>query len=151
MKKAFKIFLVFIGFIAILLLWYDQSRSFYCLDNERCVTVWKRIGGTCYVIPTKYYGIIKSSDNFIKTTNTSDLDVIWESPNYIIVAVDNKTEIINKNLKEFSIVNYNFAKSYNDSLYTFFDGEYLRYKNDVDYISIDIKESYARDKDGKKL
>jgi hypothetical protein len=42
-------------------------------------------------------------------------------------------------------------KKNNDSLFTYFDGKYNRYKRNVNYISLFIQENYAIDKDGRKL
>ncbi|MFC3197061.1 hypothetical protein ACFOET_05500 [Parapedobacter deserti] len=133
-----------------LLVWFDQSRSFYCLSENKCVTVWKRLGNKCYIVPGKYYGIFKPSDNYIKTTNTGYVDVIFLNDISLLVDIEDNAKIIRhpgKNLIEL----YSNNKAVNDSLYTYFDGKYHKYKNEVEYISIDIKENYAINKAGRKL
>ena len=146
-------FLVFIIVIISLAIWFGESRKFFCLDQGMCITVWKTYNNVCYVIPGKYYGFFKpSSLNYIKTTNLSDLDIIWpDNLSNIIANVDNETKIINQSSKVSLIINYNLDKKYNDSLFTFFDGKYHRYKKDITYISIFIRENYATDKDGRHL
>ncbi len=58
MKKILKFLLVSATIIGILFIWYDQSRSFFKATNGEYITMWKRYGGTCYLIPGKYYGIL---------------------------------------------------------------------------------------------
>lgn len=150
MKKISVIFLIIILFI---LIWYGESRKFFCLEGDKCVTVWKTYNNVCYIVPGKYYGIVRpSSYNYIQTTNINDLDIIWKvNSDSIIVNSDDTTFIVNNSSKGIKIIKYNLNKKYNDSLLTSFDGKYHRYKKDVDYVSIFIKENYAIDKNGNKL
>jgi len=46
--------------ITLLVTWFGESRKFFCLEDGNCVTVWKTFNG-CYIIPGKYYGIVKPS------------------------------------------------------------------------------------------
>jgi hypothetical protein len=152
MNKKVKILILILAIPCGLIIWFDQSRSFYCTSEGRCVTVWKRIGGKCYVIPDKFFGVMKPSDNFIETINHSNMGIIWNYKNQCIVSTtDENAMIFNKDKTEIYILNYNLNKAYNDSVYMYFDGTYPRYKKDVNFISIDILEGYAKDKDGKKL
>lgn len=124
--------------------YYKQSRDFYCLLGDRCVTVWKHVGGLCYVIPGKYYGITKPQDDYILTTNASSLDVIWEgSGPEIIVSMDEKSKIINTS-KEVLLQDYNLRKAHYDSLFTYFDGTYKRYKKTTDFISLSSRKTTLR-------
>ena len=50
-EKIFKILIVLVCFIAGLFLWFDQSRSFFKATNGEYITMWKRYGGACYLIP----------------------------------------------------------------------------------------------------
>ena len=139
--------------IVLTLIWYGESRKFFCLDKGRCVTVWKTYNDVCYIIPGKYYGLLKpSSANYIQTTNLSDVDIIWQrGSSGMIVSVDDNSKIINQSSEQDKIVNYNIHKMYYDSLFTYFDGKYRRYNKGLDYMSIFIKENYATDKEGKHL
>jgi hypothetical protein len=148
-----KILLAFLVLLILFLAWYGESRKFFCLGNGRCITVWKTYNNTCYIIPGKYYGLIKpSSHSYLKTTNTNTLDIIWEANlNSIIVNADDKSFTVNNFPKSIQIVRYDLNKKNNDSLFTYFDGKYNRYKRNVNYISLFIQENYAIDKDGRKL
>lgn len=147
-----KIFLSIFLILTLWLIWLDQNRSFYCLDNNKCITVWKRIGGSCFVIPGKYYGVIKPSDNYILTTNTSMLDIIWEKePSHIIVSKDETSEIKNNSRDKIHIEDYQVKKEHYDSIYTFFDGRILRYKKETVFMSLFIVDNYATDSSGNKL
>jgi hypothetical protein len=80
------------------------------------------------------------------------LDIIWEANlNSIIVNADDKSFTVNNFPKSIQIVRYDLNKKNNDSLFTYFDGKYNRYKRNVNYISLFIQENYAIDKDGRKL
>lgn len=152
MKKTIRILLVIFSILTVLIIWFDQSRTFYCLDNNKCITVWKRIGGSCFVIPGKYYGIIKPSDNYIITSNASDMDVVWEKdPSHVIVSMDEGSKIVNNSRNEITITDYKAKKKYNDSLYMSFDGTYLRHRKGTDFIILFIKENYAVDNYGNKM
>ncbi|MCY1518567.1 hypothetical protein D9M68_532880 [compost metagenome] len=151
MKRRWKIILIIFLVIGLGLVWFGESRKFYCLDNDRCVTVWKTYNNTCYIIPGKYYGILKSADNYIQTTNIDNVDIIWSTEKNVLVAGGASLKIVNNDSTELKMNNYKSNKSYNDILYLDFDGNYHRYKKNVNYISLSIKENYARVQGGKKL
>lgn len=145
-KKLIKNISLLLFLVAIILVAIDQTRSFYCLSNNKCVTVWKRLGNKCYVIPGKYYGILKPTDDYVKTANTNSITIIWLDNNSWLIDADKNVEIFNDSTHSTLIQLYNNEKSYNDSLYTYFDGKYQKYKKNVNYMSIDIKENYVLDK-----
>src|ERR1700720_4395948 len=66
-------------FIILALIWYGESRKFFCLNNGKCVTVWKTYNNVCYIIPGRYYGIIRPSDNFIESSNNNFLTIYFTS------------------------------------------------------------------------
>jgi len=145
-KRLIKNISLFLLLIAVVLIVLDQKRSFYCLSNNRCVTVWKRLGNKCYVIPGKYYGIFEPTDDYVKTTNTNSITIIWLDDNSWLIDANKNVEIFNDSTNSALIQLYNNKTSYNDSLYTYFDGKYQKYKRNVNFISIDIKENYVLDK-----
>ncbi|AMR34234.1 hypothetical protein A0256_23670 [Mucilaginibacter sp. PAMC 26640] len=150
MKKAL-LLLIILLFAAIV--WRVEYRSFYYLKNGKCVTVWKAYDGLCYIIPRKYNGVLKpSAESYLVTPYTKGLDIIWQenSNNIIANLEDEKNQIIHNCPSGIQIANYNLNKRYNDSLYLYFDGEYYRYKKNVDYLTLNIKEEYAYDKKGKR-
>ncbi len=131
-------------------------RSFYCLSKDKCITVWETRDNSTFIILGKYNSSTTPSDDYIKLINiTNAVDwyasVIFTKDDKLLVdVVDDNTKVISQSSKG-TIELYNNIKTLNDSLYTYFDGNYRRYKNDVEYISIDIKENYATDKTGKKI
>lgn len=134
----------------------NEVRSFYCLSGGKCITVWKIENNSAFIILGKYNSSKTPSDDYIKLidiTNAVDwyASVIFSKDDKLLVdVVDDNTKVISQSSKG-TIELYNNKKTLNDSLYTYFDGKYRRYKNDVEYISIDIKENYATDKTGKKI
>jgi hypothetical protein len=147
MKKTIIAFLII---VIVLLVAFGEARNFYCIGDNKCVTVWKTYNNTCYVVPGKYYGLTKPSGNYILTTNISNLDIIWsEDGRKIIVIMDKDSKIVGASSKELTIEDYDLNKLVNDSLYTSFDGAYRRYNKDAKFISLIIEESYAVNRDGK--
>jgi hypothetical protein len=154
--KMVRMLLLIIGVFLILIVMFsvcaEQNRSFYCLSEGKCVTVWKRYGDKCYIILDKYNGIFKPTDNYIKTTNTAFVDVIWTDDNRLLIDTDDNAEIIQPySEKKLVIERYSKDKVINDSLYTYFDGKYNRYNEKVNYIRLYVKENYAADRANKKI
>lgn len=148
-----KIGLIFVLFIVVVLFFYGESRKIFCVENGRCITVWKTFGNTCYIIPGRYYGLMKpSSENYLRTNNLNNLDIIWTNKmdSLIVNFSDSDASIINS-FKGIKFVNYSLNNKYNDSILTYLHGGYRRYKKEVDYMSIFLKDNYATDKYGKKL
>jgi hypothetical protein len=131
-------------------------RSFYCLSEDKCITVWKKGNNSAFIILGKYDSAKTPSDNYVKLINiTNTVDwyssvIFTKNGKLLIDVVDENTKVISQSSKGV-IELYNNEKTLNDSLYTYFDGKYRRYNDEVDYISIDIKENYATDKSGKKI
>lgn len=150
MKKKIVWGFLIIVFITICI---GESRSFFCLGDNKCVTVWKTYGGACYVIPGKYYGLIKPRyHSYIQTTNRSGLDIIWpKDANTIIIDINDSNCVINNNSEDILIINYSSKEDYYNNLFTHFDGKYHRYNRDVSYMNISIAENVAVDSKGNKL
>lgn len=87
MKKILKVFGVLVAIIFVLFVWYDQSCSFFKATNGEYITMWKRYGGTCYLIHGKYYGMTKPKDGYIETSNRSYLTLYYSNklPNLILL------------------------------------------------------------------
>jgi hypothetical protein len=161
-----KIFFFISLVIAVSLTWYGisklirphdyrrDSRHFYCLENGRCVTVWRTLSGICYVIPGKYSNSVcpPPSQSYITSTFTKGMDIIWEknTDNIIVNLEDEKSQIIHESQNGIKIVNYNLNKKYNDSVFLYFDGNYNHFKKEVDFMDIDIKEEHANGNDTVK-
>lgn len=140
MKKTALILLIllifFIGFI--------ENRSFYSNDDKRYITVWKTYGDTCYIMPYKYYGLLKPTANYIVTTNTGFCDIIWqdEQTNQIIFSCSKIYRINNDRTDLPNIVDYKSNQLYYDNIFTYFDGTYKLYKKELNYMSVNILEDY---------
>lgn len=140
-----------LGFVLILLfitIIVDQYRKIYCISDNKCITVWKRIGGTCYIAPYKYYGIFKPRDCYVITTNSSNIDVIWKNEKEIIVQIDENSSIVSNSNEKIKILDYEANNEIYDSIFTYKEGHYLKYKKNVQFISISILENYGMSSNG---
>lgn len=150
MKKL----LIFFSVLLLIVIWNGESRKFYCLDNETCVTVWKTYNNACFIIPGKYYGIIKPSRNHIETTNTNLLTIYFskELSQALIVQCEQGVNIKNENRNDFAF--YRFETDTGKFINLLYLPEAKKrsdMKRGAGLIDIDIRENYAVDKDGKKL
>lgn len=138
-------------FMIISTLMSDGVRSFYCLSDDKCVTVWKRENGEVLIMSGKYKSKEIPLDNYIKITNMnySSIVVLFVG-NKLLVDVENNAKAFQKSSNG-TLVLYRNDKALNDSVYTNFDGKYRRYKEKVNYININIEENYATDKNDEKL
>lgn len=123
---------------------YDGVKSVYCFSDDKCITVWKRKSGEIYIIVGKYKSKTEPSDNYVKITNMilDYLDVIFISDGKLIISLSDKVSIEKKS-SNYLIEIYEDNKTLNDSLYTYYDNRYKKYKENIDFISINIKENYA--------
>lgn len=150
-----KILLLIALVICLAIIYFGEKRDFYCLENGKCVTVWKTYGNSCYIIPYKYYGLLSPSGNYIRTTNINDITIYWNSefPKTVTVRCEQDFEIVNKDSIKAPIVDFN--SNYENNLNkVFYDKDakgFSDVRRNVNFISIDIKENYATDKNGKKL
>ena len=139
--------------LAALLFWFGESRHFYCLNN-RCLTVWKTFNNICYIIPGKYYGLVKPSDNFIATTNTNNLTIYFtgQLPKTFFIKGDEKIKIYNTDKTRFVLLDYEGqSQTFDSILYNKNATKFNDLKENASLIEIFVKENYATDKSGKKL
>lgn len=149
-----RLFLFFPIFIISILIWYGEARKFFCLDDGKCVTVWKTYNNICYVIPGEYYGLFKPSENFIQTTNTNNLTIFFtnELPDAFIYQSDQ--DVIINDMKKDDFVFYDLnsnSQKFIKILYPSNAKKSSDLKDNARLIDIFIQENYAIDKDGKKL
>lgn len=130
----------------------DGIRSFYCLSKDNCITVWKPGNGDVYIIYGTYSSTKKPTDDYVKVLNNryDNIHLILLKDDKLLIDVDENATVINQSTNGLMEL-YKDNKASNDSLYTYFDGKYNRYKKEVYYISVNIKDNYATDKSGKKL
>lgn len=149
-QRRIKILSLLVLFLIIVLLtWENGVKSYYCLTEDKCITVWKSSNGEVYIIYGKYQSNKKPKDDYVKIDSKEEfIDIIFIQNDRLLV--DTNTSIQKKSTNN-KIELYSDNKKENDSLYTYFDGNYTKYKKNIDFISINIKENYAMDKNGKKL
>lgn len=130
----------------------DGVRSFYCLSNDKCVTIWKTESGDVFVIYGTYKNLETPIDDYVKvlSSNYNIIHLILSKDNKLLIDVDKSATVIKQSSNN-RIELYKENKAFNDSIYTYFDGGYKRYKKEVDFISVNIKENYAIDKTGNKM
>lgn len=153
MKKAI-IILVFglILFFTIDSCKSDGARSVYCITKDKCITTWELGNGELLIVYGTYKGIKKPVDDYIKVINNryDNIHLLISRDGKLLIDVDKNATVVKQSSNDL-IDLYKNNKTLNDSLYTYFDGKYTRYKKEVDYISLNIKENYATDKNGNKL
>jgi len=140
--------------IALSIVWLGESRRFYCFDNDNYITVWKTYNNVCYIIPGKYYGLLKPSQCYIKSTNSNNMTIYMsnELPNSLIYRSDEAINVIGGNHSNFTFVDYNSnTNGFHSMLYETNSKLLKGVKGGVDYMDIFIKENYAIDKNGKHL
>ena len=132
------------------ILWLDQSRKIYCVEGG-CITVWKRIGGTCLVINGKYYWPFKPANkSYLQTFNWEGFSLCFHKtiPKKIIVIdndysrVESKHFVVNNNIKD----DKEFLSYRDEYELLLFPSKELKGKSitaNTDLITIYIKEEYA--------
>ena len=150
-----KRFLLYLGiFIPVIAIWYVESRKCYCLDNGNCVTIWKTYNNICYIIPGRYYGIIRPSDNFIETSNNNLLTLYFTSelPNSVIYKSEQILTIKNADKDKWVFYDYNSnAQKFDSILYIANAKRNNDIKDNARLIDVFVGENYALDKRGKHL
>ncbi|MFY7815531.1 MAG: hypothetical protein ACOVRK_10145 [Chryseobacterium taeanense] len=154
MKKILKLFLVFITITAVLFIWYDQNRSFFKATNGEYITMWKRYGEVCYLIPGKYYGVTKPKDGYIETSNSGYLTIYYSNklPNFILLRKESNYDykIYNPIDKKFLFEDYILnEEKYKPIIYKEDAKRFSDISKDASFLSINILEGYATDGTGK--
>jgi len=133
-------------------------RSFYCLSEDKCVTVWKTGNNEVYIVPFKYEKNKKPDVSYLKTINKQFLTLYFskELPNKIVVR--DEGNLVSNN-KMFSIENkvsgewefLEYSDKYKAVLYKPDATKFKDVKLNTDYLTLNIQENYATDKSGKKI
>ena len=140
--------------VAIILSWYGESRKFYRLDDGTSVTVWKTYNNICYIIPGRYYGILKPSDNFIESSNLNFLTIYFSSelPNALIFKSEEPLKVSNASKEKMTFYAYESNKRKFDSILYLPNAKRNNdIKSDAQLLDIFVLENYAMDKNGKYL
>ena len=148
-----RILLFFALVITLIIIWLGESRRFFCLEDGYCVTVWKTYN-VCYIIPGKYYGIVKPSGQYIESSNTNLITIFFskELPAAFIFQSSGEVKIYDGVKHEFTFYDYTKDTSRFDKiLYMPNAVKRSDIKADAGLMDIDIRENYATDRSGKKL
>lgn len=140
--------------VGVLFVWYDQSRSFFKTTNGEYITMWKRYGGICYIIPSKYYGIIKPSNGYIETDNHSNLTIYYskELPGLILLRKESNYDfkVSNPTNKKYLFEDYILNKEkYKPIIYKEGEVRFSDIKKNASYLNINILEGYATNEMGE--
>jgi hypothetical protein len=153
MKKI----LIAIIVIGALVIWNGEKRKFYSVGDNKYITVWKTFGGVCYIIPEKYYGLVRPSVNFMETTDDNYIVLFFskETPSHVIYwenRQNRELKIVNNSKDKVLFVNYLSNQDSLDKLLYKPDAKKVRdVKDNVEMLDIDIEQDYATDKTGKKI
>lgn len=149
MKQIALVILVF----SLIFFSYTQYRNFYCVNDNTCVTVWKRFD-KYYIIPGKYYGLNIPKDNFIESSIANNISIYFhdEQKNSFIYKSEKKVNVKNLDTNNFNIKDYdgNVAE-YDQLLYRPGFSKHNDLKTNIELIELFLEESYAIDKCGRKL
>jgi len=139
---------IIIPSILLLFIYLTEKRNFYCLENGKCVTVWCAYANNIYVIPYKYYGLFKPSDNYVITKSPCGIDIFWVNDS-IIIRIDKPEtpnyKIINKS-KIFKMYDYNDDEKYYQDIIFERNGNSFILKKNVNSIGISIDVSIFIDR-----
>lgn len=116
--------------------------------------MWKRWGGTCYLIPGKYYGIARPKDGYIKTSNRGYFTFYYSNrlPNLILINKESEDnyEISNSVNKKYSFADYISNKEkYKPIIYKKNAKKFSDINRDASFLSINILEGYATNETGE--
>lgn len=138
----------------------DGIKSYYCLSDAKCVTVWKRTNGEVYIIPGRYEANNKPTVSHIRTINKQFITLYFSKEkelSYKIIVRDEGN--LESNQKRYTIENdvkgkwefLEYSNIYKSILYEPNAIKFKDVKTSTDYLTINIQENYATDKTGEKI
>lgn len=140
---------VFLIILFLSAFYFIEKRDFYYnKDRTECITIWKRIGGKCLVIPGKYFGLWKPNEEYLETTNKNSLTLIWTKKiTDQLIIYNNYGGPVHLNFKSFKVKYYEYKQRN-----TFINNYYLNnnVKPGYEYLTIDILENFVV-LNGKKM
>lgn len=73
---------------------FDALES-YQRGGIASITVWKRLGNECYILPGKYNGILVPSGTYMKITSTGSIAVISANKSQsLLIDIDYHTDLL---------------------------------------------------------
>jgi hypothetical protein len=151
MKRVILFLFLFLASISI---WIGESRKFFCLNDDYCITVWKTYNNVCFVIPGKYYGLVKPSTGYLQTSNSNTMTLYFsnELPNSLVFKSDQNLKVFSNEIDGYIFFDYSLnSEKFDSLLYITNPKKNSDIKDNVSLIDLFIPENYAIDKRGKKL
>lgn len=137
MKKKF--FITITALVMLVFVW-SQFRYFYIVNN-RSFTVWKKVGGDCYIIPGRYYSLKNPKKDYIRVCNTGGLLISFKNDSTLLIFnnryIDNDSVCIN--LKNYKFEYYSPNPSSLDDIKIWRERRKRSMEN-LPFLEIDIRE-----------
>jgi len=124
-----------------ILLIQEKRNFYYNSDKTKCVTIWKRLGGKCIVIPRKYIGLFKPDEEYLETTNHNSLTIIWEKGDkYDLIIFNNYGLKVNLNFRNTKVKYYrsNDREKFNEAYYI---NDHI--KPQFEYLMVNMGENWG--------
>lgn len=138
-KKFFITIMVFAMFVFV----WSQFRHFYIVNNIS-FTVWKRVGGYCYVMPGRYYSLKKPKKDYIRVSNVGSLLICLKNDSSLVLFnnryIDNDSVYINFKNYKFEYYSPNFRSI--DEIKKWDEMRELNRRN-LPFLEVDIREMSA--------
>lgn len=83
-KKLFILIMLVVLSIGTLVFSFCQFRYFYRVDNMT-FTVWKKLGGYCYVLPYRYWGLFSPVKDYIKMSNVGNINIYLDKDSTLLI------------------------------------------------------------------
>lgn len=144
---SFKLWGKVLGLILsiIILLWivklvFIGSKSFYCLQDDNCVTVWKKTNGEAYFIFEEYKKNSVPKKNYIKTTYNNSVTILFDNAsNYDFIIHNNYGEKLSIDSSNYSIKYFPYDE-FDDFVEKYYNKN-NKVKKGIKYLQIDIAEN----------
>jgi hypothetical protein len=131
-----------------------NRENFSVWTMENVLLFGKQYNNVCYIIPGKYYGIVRPSRQYIESTNTNYLTIYFSAELPMAFVFKSAEDVkVNSGVKnEFTFYDYIRDSSRFDKILYMPNAEKRSdIKADAAMMDIDVRENYAIDKSGKKL
>ncbi|MGC3946374.1 MAG: hypothetical protein QM762_17950 [Chryseolinea sp.] len=128
--------------VCLLALSYQQSRKFIELRDGRWVTIWKRYGDECLIIPGRYFGVFKPETSYLETKNTILINLFVGNsfPDTLVFRTQSHVEIHNESKGSIFL---DYHKNENHLKPLIYSEETGVVNDDVTLLFVDIHDSVA--------
>jgi len=115
---------------------YAEHRKIIRLREGSFITIWKTIGGKCYIMPYRYLGLLYPPNDYIETRNDNVLAIAVEhAPTLTWALLNNGNKPVAFTRTHWPVEYYRFKD------YLAFRKKYWVTRKSVwDFVTVDIKE-----------